>query len=116
MTQPIPIKEAPAAKPEGIEVPLGSLSQPDDKEQMVTPAEGDSISMQVDAIIEKIDGDIAYIKPTAINGKPIEDIAEEAKETPEEEQQEPETISPDNAEADLRSAMESEKTSPISNG
>jgi hypothetical protein len=38
-------------------VPLASLAQPDDKEQMNTPAEGDAVSLQVDAQVVKVDGE-----------------------------------------------------------
>jgi hypothetical protein len=63
----------------GIPVPLASLAQPDDTEKMNTPAEGDSVSMQVDATILSIQGDVAIIQPVAINGKPL---GEEAGENP----------------------------------
>lgn len=54
------------------EIPLASLSQPDNSEAMQTPEVGDSGTMQVDFIVKGINGDSAYVKATAINGKPVE--------------------------------------------
>lgn len=53
-------------------VPLASLAQPDDQEQLQTPAAGDVVSVQVDATLTRIEGENAYLKPTAVNGKPLE--------------------------------------------
>ncbi len=58
-------------------VPLASLAQPDDQEKMNTPEVGDSVSMQVDAQVVKIEGDNAYIKPTSINGNSLSDNDED---------------------------------------
>lgn len=52
-------------------VPLSALAQPDAGDQLQTPEEGDTVTMQVDATVDRIEGDNAYIKPTAINGNPI---------------------------------------------
>ena len=60
------------------------LAQPDDKEQMQTPAVGDSGTMTVDFTVTRVEGDNAYIKPNAINGQQIE--AEEGEGTPGEEE------------------------------
>lgn len=38
---------------------------------MQQPQEGDSVSFQVDAIITRVDGETAYVKPSAVNGKPL---------------------------------------------
>lgn len=64
-------------------VPLKALAQPDDSDAMVTPEAGDSVSFQTDAILTRIDGENAYLKPSAINGTPIgkEAAAPEATET-----------------------------------
>lgn len=53
-------------------VPLTALAQPDDQEAMQTPSVGDSVSFQVDATITRIEGDQAFVKPTAINGTPLD--------------------------------------------
>lgn len=63
--------------PEGcIPIPLAALAQPNDKEMMQNPGEGDAITFQVDAIIDSINGDTAYVKPSAVNGTPLEPDAE----------------------------------------
>jgi hypothetical protein len=77
------IPPMPDAEPDGdegglIPVPLASLSQPDEGEKMQAPGEGDAISMQVEATVARVEGDQAFIKVTAINGKPLDDEAEEA--------------------------------------
>jgi hypothetical protein len=87
---------------EGFPVPLASLSQPDDTEKMVTPAEGDAVSMQVDATVVSVQGETAFIKPTAINGKPLE-AQGEAK--PAEAPEGAPGGDLDQQEADLRKAM-----------
>lgn len=58
-------------------VPLSALAQPDDGDQMQTPAEGDNVTMTVDATVTRIEGENAYLKPTSINGT---DLEEENKE------------------------------------
>lgn len=61
-----------AGCPDGcIPVPLAALSQPDDQEQMQTPGQGDSITFQVDAVVDSINGETAYVKPSAVNGTPL---------------------------------------------
>lgn len=62
-------------------VPLSSLAQPDDREALQTPAAGDTVSLQVDATVDRIEGDQAYLTLTAVNGKPLE--AEARPELPE---------------------------------
>ena len=61
-------------------VPLAFLAQPDDKEQMQTPAKGDTGTMTVDYTVVDVQGDNAIIQPTAINGNDL--AAEEAGEDP----------------------------------
>ena len=73
----------PMAQPEigGQEVciPLKALAQPDDADAMVTPEQGDSVTFTTDAVITRIEGENAYLKPSAINGTPI---GEEAAPAP----------------------------------
>ncbi|HTA30722.1 MAG TPA: hypothetical protein VK731_09550 [Candidatus Cybelea sp.] len=65
--------QPPAATPDGcVNVPLASLAQPDDSEQMVSPEVGDTGTMQVDYEVVSISGDQACVKPSAINGKPLD--------------------------------------------
>jgi hypothetical protein len=65
-------------------VPLSALAQPDDSEKMQTPAAGDSVSIQVDAQIVRIEGETAYVRPTAVNGNPLDEEAAEDPELPDE--------------------------------
>ena len=75
------------ATPDGcVNVPLASLAQPDDSEQMQTPAVGDSGTMQVDYEVVSITGDQACVKPSAINGKPL---GGEETPTPDDQGEEP---------------------------
>ena len=93
---------APDKSSGGIPVPLSALAQPDDKEQMQTPSEGDSVSLQVDATILSIQGDTAIIKPSAINGQPLDEDGED------ESQPDDGMVNPADAEASLREAMGSQ--------
>lgn len=69
---------APQGCPPGcLPVPLKALQQPNDMEQMQQPEEGDSVSLQVDAIVRGIEGEMAYIEPSAINGTPLDDEGNE---------------------------------------
>jgi len=77
---PMPGPSAPTELP----VPLSALAQPDDAEKMQTPAEGDSVSLQVDAEIVRIEGDTAYVRPTAVNGNSLDDETDEAPDVADE--------------------------------
>ena len=63
-------------------VPLATLSMPGEGDQMTPPEVGDVVTASVEGKVTKIDGDNAYVKPTSINGKPIDEP--EAPGTPEE--------------------------------
>lgn len=73
----------PALPPTGggseLPVPLSSLAQPDDTEQMQSPAQGDTITFTVEATISRIDGETAYVKPSSINGNPLDESADETQ-------------------------------------
>jgi hypothetical protein len=77
MTMPPGMGEPDADNVPGAEVqiPLSALAQPDDTEKMVQPAEGDSVSFTVDATISRIVGGVAFVKPSAVNGKPLSEMA-----------------------------------------
>lgn len=72
-----PQSATPEAGP--LTVPLAFLAQPDDSEQMQTPAKGDSGTMQVGYTVTDIVGDNAIIQPTAINGNDLESAEEETE-------------------------------------
>ena len=77
-SEPMPMQAMPPmATPGEVAVPLKSLAQPDDKEQVQTPAEGDAVNFSVDATVTRIEGETAYVKVSAVNGTPIEDEAAE---------------------------------------
>ena len=64
-------------EPGELPIPLEALQQPDDSEQMQTPGEGDSVSFQVDAIVTRVEGEMAYVKPSAVNGHPLPEEGED---------------------------------------
>jgi len=71
-------------------LPVDALSQ-----DGVSPEKGDEIEHSFRGTVQSIKGDMATIKLTALDGKPIEGSPEEeAGETPEEEQTEEESESP----------------------
>jgi len=72
-------------KPQPISVPLSFLAQPDDQEQMQTPAKGDTGSMTVDYTVLDIQGDNALVQPSAVNGN---DLGADQAETPDPDAQE----------------------------
>lgn len=53
-------------------VPLSSLGQPDEQDNMQAPAVGDPVTMTVEGSISRVEGPNAYITPTAVNGQKIE--------------------------------------------
>lgn len=73
-------------------VPVEFLAQPDQQDTMTEPAEGDEISMQVEATINRIENGKAYFTPKAINGH----VLREEGETP----------TPDDTEEGLRGEAE----------
>jgi hypothetical protein len=71
-----------APEPEGDEggsmemcVPLSSLGQPDEQDNMQPPAVGDPVTFTTEGTISRVEGDNAYITPTAVNGQKIENSA-----------------------------------------
>lgn len=61
-------------------VPLDALAMPDDADQMANPEPGDPVSYTVEGKVMRVSGDMAYVQPTAVNGKPV---SEEKPGTPE---------------------------------
>jgi len=53
-------------------VPLASLAQPDEGEQMQTPEVGDPVTMTVEGKITRVEGENAYVTPSAVNGREVE--------------------------------------------
>ena len=52
-------------------VPLDSLAQPDNDNNMQSPEVGDEFDMTVHAKVVSIEGDQACIQPISINGEPL---------------------------------------------
>ena len=82
-SEPMPMTAMPpTATPGEVAVPLKSLAQPDDKEQVQTPTEGDAVNFTVDATVTRIEGDTAFVKVSAVNGNPVDDEAAEPAADP----------------------------------
>ncbi len=54
-------------------VPLESLAMPDDSEQMTPPEVGDEVNYQVTGKVVSIEGGVAQVQKTSINGQPVAD-------------------------------------------
>lgn len=52
-------------------VPLSALAMPDDTEQMQPPEVGDEVNYQVTGKVISIEGDVAQVQKTAVNGQPV---------------------------------------------
>jgi hypothetical protein len=61
--------QKPPAAP--ITIPLAFLAQPDNEEQMQTPAKGDSGTMTVDYMVVDVQGDMAVVQPVSVNGNEL---------------------------------------------
>ncbi|MEO0796301.1 MAG: hypothetical protein AAFX93_14120 [Verrucomicrobiota bacterium] len=48
-----------------------SLSAPGEGEQMIPPENGDRISVQIEGIVSRIEGDRTYINAETANGEPL---------------------------------------------
>lgn len=65
-------------------VPLDALQMPDEQEQMQPPEVGDEVNYQVAGKVVSIDGNMATIQRTSINGQEVQGAdADEANEGPE---------------------------------
>lgn len=80
-------------------VPVESLAQPDEGEQMVNPEVGDPVAMHVEGKVTRIEGGNAYVKPETVNGKPLD--SKSAKTADDNESQEKAQL------YDMASAMDS---------
>lgn len=65
-------------EPDGDEmcVALKSLALPDEGDNLQNPTIGDVVNFTVDGKITRIEGDKAYIEPTAVNGEPVSEAEE----------------------------------------
>ena len=74
-TKEAPDMEMPDAEPAAVTdtVPIDALAMPDDKEQMTPPEVGDEVNYSVTGKVTAINGGMATIERTAINGNDIGD-------------------------------------------
>lgn len=55
-------------------VPLDSLKEPDEQQQMQSPEVGNNVVMTVEGTISRIDGQNAYVTPSAVNGQKLDQM------------------------------------------
>lgn len=65
-----------------VPIPLDALAQPDEKDEMVNPEQGDIVDFQVEGKIVSINGGMAMVQPTAVNGKPLDGSDEPDEDDP----------------------------------
>lgn len=61
-------------------VPLSSLAQPDEQENMQQPAVGDPVTMTVEGTISRVEGPNAYVTPSAVNGNKLDNTSQQPDE------------------------------------
>src|SRR5437773_688040 len=93
--QPNP-EPKPAAAPMTVPIPLAALAEPDDKEEMMNPEQGDIVDGQFEGKIVSVNGDVAMVAVTSVNGKPL------APESPDDQEQ----VSPEDQDAAEYSQLE----------
>lgn len=52
-------------------VPAESLAANDENDEMVTPASGDSVSLQIEGKVVRSEGGMVYVVPETVNGEPM---------------------------------------------
>lgn len=69
-------------------VPTEALAASDENDEMVTPADGDTVSLQIEGRVVRTEGGKSYIQPVSVNGEPMdmaqdkpEDMAEDTDAT-----------------------------------
>lgn len=55
-----------------VPIPLAALAEPDEKEAMVNPEQGDIVDGQFEGKIVSINGEMAMVSVTSVNGKPLD--------------------------------------------
>lgn len=53
------------------QVALEALAEPDETDQMIPPEVGSPVIYQVSGTVTRIEGDQAYVRREAVNGKPV---------------------------------------------
>lgn len=59
-------------------VPLDSLKEPDEQQQMQSPEVGNPVVMTVEGTISRIEGQNAYVTPSAVNGQKLDQMQGQA--------------------------------------
>lgn len=78
MSEGSPLPPMPAeAAPGELSIPVGAVAVPDEGEQMVNPEPGDKVTLQVEAEVVSVDGERAIIRPTSVNGQPLDEAQPE---------------------------------------
>lgn len=75
----------PTPKPAGgmtVPIPLAALAEPDEKEAMVSPEQGDIVDGQFEGKIVSINGEVAMVSVTSVNGKPLDGSDKAPQEDP----------------------------------
>lgn len=72
----IAVGEMPAGEPgeaagELDMVPLDALAIPGEDSGMEKPEQGDRVSYTIDGTLERVEGDMAFIKRESVNGQPL---------------------------------------------
>lgn len=57
-------------------VPIGALATVDESDAPSQPAVGDRVTYQVEGAVTRIEGDKAFVRPSAINGEPVQEAPE----------------------------------------
>src|SRR5436853_7861392 len=79
-------EEKPAQASAGeVCIPSKALAMPDENEQMANPTPGDPVTFQVEGKVTRVVGENTYVKPTSVNGEPLD--AKAAEEKPAEQSQ-----------------------------
>lgn len=63
-------------------VPISALQMPDDQEQMQPPEVGDVVNYQVAGKVLAINGDMAQVQRTSINGQPVSSDSSDSDANP----------------------------------
>lgn len=49
-------------------VPTSALAMPDEQDQMTEPSPGDAVTLQVEAKVSRVEGEMAYVTVQTVNG------------------------------------------------
>lgn len=58
-------------KDKGLCAPMSALGDSGETGEAIAPEPGDTVSMTVEGTLDRVEGGLAYITPTLVNGEPI---------------------------------------------